>query len=349
MKSLRVKIFTALIVLFILMVGGGSFYLHKKINPKALSKQIVKSIESKYPNIKVKLGKLKVNLGVTTKLELSTIQFKNIGSKVPSEISDVKKVVVNIPIFNILTGGGTIKVEIESPKVNYLAKNNTSNWEEALISHEGPSPVGDGKAPKSKEKKLPVFFANSQINASFTNLAIAHMTEDMKESLYAFDSIQLKDIGVKRPMAFKLTSIVKLEKEKKISLKLGSIGEFSLKDFLDNQNIRTKALTKITEVTVDEKALPMEELVVDSNILFRNDKTGRVDVEFKSEELLKAKAQLLVLKGITTVKIENLDLSVAKLLGLLDIKPEGLQSNESWLSLKGEVKVGDKGQLSPNL
>lgn len=343
------KILLVFALLSVLVMGGGLFYLKQRLDPNKLKSDIIINVEKNYPNLQLKIGKVDLNFGLTTNIELGDISLSNKGEKIPSELLALNKGTVKLPIFNILTGGGTIKLLIEKPFINFIEKEDINNWTEALEKKEFKSlNLGEKKSTDENTAQLPTYLATSQINAQFKDVIVNHLKGEEKNKI-SFDQIQFKDIGVKRPMAFKLDSAITLGSKKKISFNLNTIGELSLRAFLEDKIIQANSVSKIRNLKVDERPLLEEELVADAAILFRKDKTGRLDIELKSENLLKNKMQVFLLKEETRIEIETMEVFIESLLKQGEIKLSGVGLNDSWLDISGTALISKDGKIDPDL
>lgn len=344
-SSKKIKIISICVILFVSVSVGIGLYAKKKLNPEFLKTELVLSLNKLYPNLKIELGDLKVGLGINSHIKISKIkltskvlehEFSYLGA---FEFIDIK-----IPVFNILTGGGTIVLEVKKPDIEFRAIENGNNWSKTL-----DAPLEKVEVKNEEKSKLPSFLANSQINAHMENLQLQHLDLTGKVNKYKFNNISLKDIGVKRPMAIKLNSEIEFRSNQLIKFSIDSIGEFSLKSFLEDQIVRTKIISKVSKLSLDEKLINIDEANISTNLLFRNDKTGRVTFEVKAGNLLETKGEYLILKEEGSLKIENFTTSLTELNNIYPFKTDQLGLNDASVSLLGEVKVDKKGDLKPFL
>ena len=119
MNSKTTKIISVLLLLSLIIVGALGFYISMKIDPKALKAETISYVEKKYPNLKLEIGDLSVGLGLTSEVLLTDITLANIGKVLPSKLFSLKEAKVKIPLLNMLTGGGTIKIYFDKPEVGF--------------------------------------------------------------------------------------------------------------------------------------------------------------------------------------------------------------------------------------
>lgn len=339
-SSKKIKIISICVILLITSFVAIGFYAKSKFNSESLKAELVTTLSELYPNLKMELGALEVDFGINSHIKISKIKLTSkILEPELANLGTFDLIDVNIPVFNILTGGGTIVLEIKKPDIEFRSIREGTNWSRTF-----ESPAPKEKVSDEEASKLPGFLANSQINAHMENLQFRHVDLEGKKNRYQFNDISLKDIGLKRPMAIKLNSIIEFSNSK---FSLDSIGEFSLKNFLEDRIVRTKAISKISNIVIAEKSINIEEISLNTNLLFRNDKTGRISFEVKAGSLLETKGEYLILKDEGTLKIENFLISLVEMNKIYSFKPDQLDLNDSSISLDGEVNVGKKGELKP--
>jgi hypothetical protein len=341
-NSKKFKIISICVILLVSIFVAIGFYARSKFNSESLKTELVTSLSELYPNLKIELGSLEVDFGINSHIKISKIQLTSkILTSELSNLASFDLIDVNIPVFNILTGGGTIVLEVKKPNIEFRSIEEGTNWSRTF-----ESPTSKDKINSTENSKLPAFLANSQINAHMENLQLSHIDLGGKKNKYQFNEISLKDIGLKRPMAIKLNSNIEISGTQ---FSLDSIGEFSLKSFLEDRIVSTKAISKISKLSIAEKSINIEEININTNFLFRNDKTGRISFEIKVDSLLETKGEYLILKDEGTLKIENFLISLAGLNKVYPFKPNELDLNDSSVSLDGEVSVSKEGDLKPFL
>lgn len=347
MNSKTTKIIILLLFLTTLVVGALAFYINKKINPEALKSQTTEYVKKNYPNLGLEIGNLSVGLGLTTDVLMSEITLSNLGQEHPSKLLTFKKAKIKIPLLNILTGGGTIKVYFDDPKISLIQGKKKSNWDEGLTK---PIKKVEASAEGSGEKKadLPKFLATSQINAQLNNLLV-DIEEGEKKNKFSFDSLQLNDIGVKRPMAFKLSSKVIIQNSKNVEFGLNSIGELNLRALVEDKVLQAKVLSRINDLKLENKKLLDEEIVSDAKINIRKDKSGTIELELNAEEFIKSKFKILMLNKKIKINLEDFKVSLGNLLKSAEVNIDGLGVSGSWLDIKGTFESESDGKLKPNL
>jgi hypothetical protein len=341
-SSKKIKIILICVILLVTTLVAITFYARQKFNPESLKAELITSLGELYPNLKIDLGNLEVGFGINSHIKISKVKL---SSKVlelnKARLGSFDLIDVKIPVFNILTGGGTIVLEVKNPEIEFRSIEKGSNWSKTL-----ESPVKE-EIDQSKKSKLPAFLSNSQINAYMQNLLFIHAGAEGKINKYNFNEISLKDIGIKRPMAIKLSSNVEFAGTELIKFSIDSIGEFSLKSFLEDRVVRTKAISKISNLSLGEKNLEIGEVSLNKKILFI--KTGRITYEISSENLLESKGEYLILKDEGTLKIEKLLLSLEGLNKVYPFKTPGLNLSDSSVNVDGEVVISKEGYIKPFL
>ncbi len=348
MNSKTIKIFSIFFLVTLFFVVGAGFYVHKKINPDSLKNEIYSYVAKNYPNLDLSINNIDIGLGLTTDIELSEVILKNKGKDIPSELLSLKECNIKVPLLNILTGGGTVKVFLEKPTLSYILKDKKANWLEGLKKKEETTSNTKRINEQNEEKSLPSILANSQINAQFLNLTIRHQ-DNKKLNIYEFDKFQLNDVGIKRPTAFNLVSKIKIDNEKtNIEFDLKSVGELNLRAFLEDKVIHLKAQSRIGNLYLGKRKILEEELISDAKISIRKNNTGTIETDLKISEVLESKLKILILKEKIDVKIENFKIKLESILKMAEVQIPGLGVSESWLDVEGGISSEPNTKLTPN-
>ncbi|MBK23659.1 MAG: hypothetical protein CME70_06600 [Halobacteriovorax sp.] len=348
MNSKTVKIFSIFILLTVIFAVGAGFYVQKKLNPEALKTEIYNYVSNNYPNLELEISQIEIGLGLTSDIGLKEVKLKNKGEAIPSELLTLNHCEIKVPLLNILTGGGTLKIFFKSPTLNYISKNKSTNWLEGLKKKINTGVAENKGGGEVEQKSFPSLLANSQINAQFLNLKIKHQ-ENEKNNTYEFDKFQLNDVGIKRPTAFNLVSKININnKESIVEFNLKSVGELNLKAFLEDKVIQLKAQSRIGNLHLNKRKILNEELISDSKLSIRKNNTGVIETELKISEVLEGKFKVLILKDKLEVKTEDFKAKLEWLMKVAELKIEGLGYSESWLKVKGSLNSGKDNKLTPN-
>jgi len=348
MNSKTIKIFSIFTLLTVIFAVGAGFYVKKRLNPEALKTEIYNYVSNNYPNLELEINQIEIGLGLTSDIGLKEVKLKNKGKAIPSELLTLNHCEIKVPLLNILTGGGTLKIFFKSPTLNYISKNKSTNWLEGLKKKIITGVTENKGGGEIEQKSFPSLLANSQINAQFLNLKIKHQ-ENEKTSTYEFDKFQLNDVGIKRPTAFNLVSKININnKESIIEFNLKSVGELNLKAFLEDKVIQLKAQSRIGNLHLNKRKILNEELISDSKLSIRKNNTGIVETELKISEVLEGNFKVLILKDKLKVKTEDFKAKLDWLMKVADLKIEGLGYSESWLKVEGSLNSEKDNKLTPN-
>ncbi|MFT6603789.1 MAG: hypothetical protein ACJARO_001302, partial [Bacteriovoracaceae bacterium] len=119
-SSKKIKIILICVILLVTTLVAITFYARQKFNPESLKAELITSLGELYPNLKIDLGNLEVGFGINSHIKISKVKL---SSKVlelnKARLGSFDLIDVKIPVFNILTGGGTIVLEVKNPEIEF--------------------------------------------------------------------------------------------------------------------------------------------------------------------------------------------------------------------------------------
>ena len=220
-KTTKIVI-TIISTLFLLTVIGTYTYIASQLDTKELRLTFITKIEKVFPNMKASIGEFNVEFGQS--LELKTNNLK-IGLKKEATLFEVKELVVKVPLFSILLGGGNVEVDIQNPRF-YM---NKENWAKGIANRKTKELID---VEKPEELLLPAFLANSTVAVRFNHLDILH-----DEKVTTINKFVIKNLGLNANAAYELKS----------DFIVGSIG---VEEYIENQKIPFKTSYRLDGVKV---------------------------------------------------------------------------------------------------
>jgi hypothetical protein len=183
----KLKLFLGIILSLCIIFTGTLFYISSKISPAEIKKVVLENLTKQFPNCNVTLGDLNFSLGFSFKFDAKNFSMSLKNHEKDGELIKVDEAQISIPIWAIITGGGSIEVNVNNPEIYYLVYNkDENNLKTALAGaakSEDVAPIAEADNKGQKEKtldagndankvKLMNFFAKSNVNIKFTLIQI---------------------------------------------------------------------------------------------------------------------------------------------------------------------------------
>ena len=84
------------------------------------------------------------------------------------------------------------------------------------------------------------------------------------------------------------------------------MGANRVKSLIEDKVLKANILSRLNDIQVSGTKIKSDEIVSDAKINIRKDKTGHINLEINSEELIQSKMSILMLKDEIKLDIENL-------------------------------------------
>lgn len=350
------KIVLGLVVFLVVVLSGALYFITTKINPEEIRKLVISSVSKALPGSSVALEKVEYGLGTSIKFKLQNLDLKLKDGK--TKLFNVKDIDVNIPIYAILTGGGTIDLTINNPQAYFREINpGINNWSKAL-----PKAIENTQEKKaetnteSKKLELPNFVDHSKVNIKINNIDLFYSPYLKKESKIIISKVNLKNLNLKSSNAFEIVSHVNyaLDDEKTISTNLQVIGEVDLGTFLKEKKLNTTLVVDIKETKISGLDLKIPDIENKVKLTILED--GRIDtsLKIKASNAMEANTNVVLNKNSLNISNLNLNLNFNSLKNFLDQKTISslkiLDYSNSTFNLTGETIIQlDQIKIKPNL
>jgi hypothetical protein len=360
-----IKVLTSLFILISIVVGGAIFYVTTKIKPEDIKKIAIDATEKALPGTDVKIKSVDYSIGTSFTFQLDSLEIKLkdklARKRYKNDFFVVKKVEVKVPLWALITNGGTISVNVQAPEVAY---NELGAVQSNISLAMGPKKTVakvDVKAGESTDNtkssggkiKLPAFVENSKINIKLTDVLVKYSLHKSISGQTKISRILLKNINLKTPSAFEIASNIKvnLDKTNKFSTSLLVIGDLDLKAILDKGEVNTNvhiSLSKIKMTSLPIK-IPDVKTVVKVNLNKNGNVTADVKVNIGSISGINLTAKMTkesmsIQKLKITTNLEN----AVKLMPELRKSLKDINLNDSEFVVAGDVEIFSKTNKMKN-
>lgn len=364
-----VKVLIGLFVLVGLVVGGAIFYVTTKIKPEDIKKLAIEATEKALPGTNVKIQKVDYSIGTSFSFELDDLEIKLkkdlLKRTYGKDFFEVGKVNVKVPLWALITNGGTISINVDSPEVTYkefsALQTNISlamgpkKKEDAPVKAEDKPKETDAKQPTTGKVEVPAFVKNSKINIRLTNVGVNYSLYKSLNGKTKISRIVLKNIGLSSPSAFEIASDIKvnLDAKTKFSTNLLVIGDLDLKTILDSGEISTNIHVTLSKIAMS--SLPIKVPDVKASVKVNLHKDGKIDSKVKVDVGSVAAIALMAYVNKEMVLVNKIDIkaNLENAVGLMPDLKEALKDinlNGSSFFINGDAKIITKGtKLSNNI
>ncbi len=356
----------SLLILVLILFGGAIFYASQKINPQEVRKISLKILKEQFPGADVQLGEIDYSLGTSIRLTIADLSLKTLLKHNEKEdLLALKNIGIKIPLWAILTGGGTVQVDLESPEAFYRQHSDKSNnWSMAMgggatkaqpkVGSISDKKVVGKKSEESQvaEMAIPAFLLRSKINFSFRKIKLSYHLLSKQKGDVLVDRFLIKDLNLEKSTAFELSSAINLEDQGAMaSFKVLAIGQIHLEQFIKSKILKTNVLLKISDVS--HPLLPVKLPTFKNNIYVELGPQGNIisNFDFDLGSLLEGKGKVSLDQGavsLTDFKLtvplkQNIDL----FRDLIGDSASMVQAGDSLFSVSGKLNIDKKGTIIP--
>jgi len=357
MKRSKIKIIAAVLGIFLLLFVGSLYYLSTKITPEEVRKQTLTFLTKNMPGASVQLGEVNYSFGTSLKFKLNNLQIK-LKDEPHSPLASINVLDVKIPIWAILTGGGTVGININAPILHYTEiANNQNNWNKALKStNENVEKSTSTKKSEEKnsvsEKKslaLPAALSRSKLDLKLTNLVLKYSLLNKTKGDVEISRFFIKNLNFKSATAFEVASQIhqKAGKNEEISMEAVLIGQLNLGHYLENQELNSTMVLSLNNVKLPGLKKDISAIKADMKLNLKKDGLVDLDLDAGLGSMGYAKLKIQLLKEKINIDIRDVDISIKETLDI--VGQEGLvNSDTSRMKIKGKAEI-DHGEINPKI
>ncbi len=214
-----------------LAVGLGAvfYFVSKKIDASLMKKNIISQIERAIPGSRASIENIEYSLGVRAKILIEEVLVQNADKE---DILVVKKTEVEVPVFDILKGGGRLEVKIQDPAV-YIrgAKKEESAWENAIGARSEDTPSKKNKSAPS----VPSFINKSRWDLKIENLSLNIL--GLEKENYLIKKLVFKNLNLEKTTAFEVISDFNyvFSNDRSLETEIQAVGEINIAELMDGK------------------------------------------------------------------------------------------------------------------
>ncbi len=359
MKKMNYKIIIPSIFLFLaISLAGLAYYASTLITPEEIRRVAVEQLQMAFPKSKIEIGKLNLRFGFSTRLEIETFSIKPLEGE--KTLVSVENFFVRIPLWSIITGGGTIEVSLTSPMVHYEDLTGLSNWDKArdvIPSKKKAAPKASESASnentnqelKTEDLIIPAFIANSVVDLKVKDLKLSYALKDSAGD-FVISRLIFKNVSLKAASGFEIDSKFNLDlaSGEKVSFSTLVIGEFRLEQLLQKEDFTIASMIKIENLSAPGIVNPIKEIKIDTNLSVSPTGSVKGNLRGGFDRTNFAFSIQSDEKGMALTDL-NLNAQIEDLLGYINMKMPDLNASRSVFSLSGSVNQSPEGRLNQNL
>lgn len=333
-------------VLFASVLGGVYFYISRTLTAEKVRTVLIETLTTTFPNAQVHVGEVDFHFGTSISFVISQIEVKK-----DAPIFSLADTRLRIPVWAILKGGGVVEVEVNSPKINWIQKENANNWQGAMVAKEVKDAKPESESSPSKMiLALPAFLQASRLNLKMRDSVISYNLDGTQKGEIIVSKFLVKELGFDNPAAFEIDTKLYIvqENEEFISAKTLVIGELDFQRFLTDEILAAIMVVNVSEIKMSKlEGMRLPDLRAD------------IRTEIDRESTIKGSLKTTFLNSSISLNFEkkndltqigqlNAQIPVSDLLQISAQNIEGLIPGKTSLALSGEVAL-EKSQIKPNL
>lgn len=352
-KKFKYIILSSVILLAVLL-GGMAYYVSTLLSPEEIKRVAIAELEKVFPKGRVELGKIKVGVGLSAQLKVTSLSVTPKSEDFTEALFSVEDIDVRIPYLAILRGGGSVEINISEPRLAYHAAQDENNWSWTMEKKaDGPakkdqaSSSDTSKSPTPGQVALPAFALQSEVNLNIKGLVVQYKLPEQSGAIN-IQRLVLKNMNLKTPSAFEIDSAINLVLESgTISFSTLVIGEFDLSSLINNEDLSVRSLIKIRDLRGPGFSTGGQSLNLTTSSTISPEGIIQSDI---SGELGSSSFKMSVLLDDGVVNVSSIDVSLllAELMKMSGQTVANLNLQGSLFKLTGSAELNSKG-LFPDL
>ncbi|MBP9674133.1 MAG: hypothetical protein KBD63_03485 [Bacteriovoracaceae bacterium] len=325
------KIMLVLFLVFILFLGGALYYVSTKITPAEVKKLITEQATQVFPNAKVELKELDYRLGFSITFfikNFSLVLKEGLWEGEGQKLLSVESLEIKVPLWAILTEGGTVQIFTEKPLATYAIKQQKNNWQVAMGSKENSEAVVTVENSQ-KKSSMPDFVLRSRVNLFIKEMQVSYIPEASEKMQLDVESFEIKNIGLNDKSNYALNMKLDLKQNKKTTVKFNTslTGTLENAPLFERQDVITQFELVLKNIQAQALKTNIDELTTQADLkVIKGNSSG--DFKVSSPNLLKSSFHLE--QTLEKLEISQMDLSL-KIVSLINLM--GLQDKISQVEL----------------
>jgi len=337
-----------------IILSAGIYYASQKISSEDIKKWTVEGIEKAMPNSKVSLGKVTLSPGLKFSLELIDfkMELKKQGQFPRKDLIHLARAFVKIPIWSVITGRGSISMNVDKPDLYASERSSLMNWVHAMgektAEQKETTPSKAEKEDKSSGDSMEDIMRGNSLNLVLTNTSINYDLGKANNGKFVLSKFIIKNLSFKNATAFEIASTLKTKMQPKgdLSLELLSVGQVDLSNYFSKKKLTGLMNVEIKKIHAPQLKKKIDRVKTDMNFEMNGDNlTGSfkatADSFLTMESTFKQSPKLLELS-----KIKG-SVDASDLMNYMEM-PEGVNMSSGSVTFAGSMaKRGEN--LQPDL
>lgn len=356
-KKILIGILSLSIIGAISLVGVGYYFINYVAKPEQIRLMVIENIQKQFPNANVSLEHVSYSLFPGIKLNIKNLEMSLKKNKIP--LVSLKDATVDIPILNVLKGGGRFLVKIDAPKIFFKQGKVKTNWDDAMGSPKKnviTNPTKQVQNVKKQQKdesanvSLPAFVLHSFLDIKVSNAEFTYSIFPETNGNFIVKKLLLKKVGLSGNSAFEMVSLVNLNAgENKISLKPILIGTFNLNEILFKKMIKIPMELKFHDTSILPLGWKFPILTNKINVVVHESGNIEGTYNFAMKDQNKINLNFSFMDGNLNLAKIKVQLHPEDFLGIMKLSIPKLTTQNSLFKMTGSVAINKNGRILPKL
>jgi hypothetical protein len=350
MKSNKLKITLASLLVLILAIGGLFFYASSKLQPEEIKKIALEQTQKVFPKALVQIEKVEIGWGLNFKINLEKFSIDAQKDNQKIEMMSVDHLVVKVPVWAVLTGSGLIEIKLDAPHMNYQEFPEGNNWTYAMGDKKSDSsPKAEDSSNESKSVSSLGFFGKSKIDIKLSDISVKYGLKDNSKGDIKVSRFVVKGLNFESSTAFEIASNAKfvMKDNSVVSFDTIAIGELNIADLVKNGSVSSVVIIKMNNMTKTGLDWKFPEVTTKVDFVLKKEGvlTGNVLTSFESQNKISAKIELGKKVEISDINVEIVLKDVAAIMGIEKM----MDFSKAKLTAKGSLVYGEDKKINAQM
>lgn len=348
-KTLKIVGVTFLVFLFLFL--GAFYYASTKLKPEEIKKIAIAQSKVIFPNADLSLEKVDIGWGFNFNIHLEKLKLIATKEGKRVDMLAVDQLVVQVPVWALLSGRGVIEVKFDAPMMNYAEFSEGNNWTYALGNKkEEAKPIAGAPSESGDSSKTALgIFGKSKINVKFSDILVKYSLRDNSNGEIKISRFLIKGLNFDSATAFELASTANfvMKDKSKISFDTLAIGQLNIADLVKNGSVTSMVIVKINNMAKTGLAMKFPEVTSTIDVLLKKDGelSGKILTTFESQNKISANFKMTKEIEITDINVDIIMKDIATILGLENLA----DMTKTKLVSKGSVVYGADKKINANM
>ena len=356
MKSNKIKVLVILSLVFVILIGGLFYYASTKLQPDEIKKIAIAQTQKVFPKAEVSLQNVEIGWGLNFKINIQKFSITTTKDNNKIEMMSVDQLVVNIPIWAIISGSGLIEVKLDAPLINYAEFSPVgNNWTYAMATS---SEVTEDKKKESSETGASSesgassalgIFGKSKINFKLSDIAVKYALRDNSKGEVKVSRFLIKGLNFESSTAFEIASNAKFVMKDKstVGFDTMAIGEFNVSDLVKNGSVSSLVIVKINNISKTGLDWKFPEITTNIDLMLKKDGelSGKLTTSFEAQNKISANFKMAKKIEINDLNVEIFLKDIALIMGL----DKTIDLSKAKFTSKGNILYGEDKKIDANV